>query len=495
MSNWLIELSERPRTEEELLQESIDRFSVSDLKKLAFDLDPLSLPTGIDDMKIKIGHAIQQGQELAREQPELEKIAFLPALAAGAARLAPLAGRVLGGGGAKAISGGIAKDMAISAAGNKIMGALKPAAPAAAAAGQVAGGFKYATISSMLSSAAGKSGGILQRAAGYVAKNPGTALTAAGAVGGAVMAPRDPETGQKQYLKGALVGGGLAAGANAISNGRLANRFRSSVMNRESPLMGQGVRNYMMDAAAATKGKAPLQSVGSRSGQARYSRAATLAPSSTPALAPVASSTPVAQAAPTSSTYVGGPTMRGPVSAAPHTGGPVMGAVKLAFASMSPAEQILFVAQQDALEKKANRQTLTYDPATKTFMRHHLNADVGTKDLTRMGAKPIPAGSTEPVKNSITHAGPNLAPFGSQEYMNTRLERVRAKNGINPDVGVPIGTKVAPLRQASIGRASPPPIPTRVPGAIAGVAGIGAVAAKPVSSGVGAVLGKAMARR
>lgn len=475
MNSWLIGLSETRKTDEDLLQESIENLPTSELRKLAFDLDPLSLPTEIDDMRIKIGQAVRQGQELAREQPELEKISFLPALAAGAARLAPIAGRVLGGGGAKSIVGGIAKDMAISGAASKVMGALKPAAPAASAAGEIAGGFKYAF----------SAGGMLQQAAGYVAKNPGTALTAAGAVGGAMMAPRDSQTGQKQYLRGALAGGGIAAGANAISGGGIANRMRSSVMNRESPLMGQSVRKYMMDAAASSKGKSPIPAAaGSRTGQSTYGRVAPAAPA-----ASTQASAPSAPPAATSTSYVGGPVMRGPSAVTPmHTGGPVAGAVKVAqdrFSTMTPVEQLLYVAQLDAIEKRANRQTLTYDPATKTFTRQHLDPSTGGEALTAMGANPIQAGTKEMVRNSEG----GMHHFGTPEYVNARVSQTERR--FPTPVGNPATTQnTAAFRAAPRAMGTPP----RIPGAVGGVSGIASAAAKPVAGAV-TTMGKALARR
>jgi hypothetical protein len=522
MSNWLVGLSERPKTAEDLLQESLDNLPVSELKKLAFDLDPLSLPTRVDDMGTKIHQAIRHGQELAHEQPELEKVAFLPALMAGAARLAPVAGRVLGGGGAKAIAGGIAKDMAVSAGANKLMGALKPAA---STAGEAAGGFKYASLAASLGTQAGKAVGtvtgsvagnasrMLRGAAAYTVKNPGTALTAAGAVGGAIMAPRDEQTGQKQYMKGALIGGGLAAGANAVSNGSMANKMRSSVMNRNSPLLGDKVRQYAMDASAAAGGK--TRAGVTVNGQTRYAKA----PAAAATQAPVAATrtAPVAPAAAPGASYAGGPVMRGPVAVTPqHTSGPSMGAIKVAsdrFSSMSSAQQILYVAQLDALEKRANRQTLTYDPATKTFTRQHLDASPGSDSITGAGAKPIPAGHTEPVRNNMTHAG--FAPYGSNEYRQARMQQA----GLNLNHQGVTGGPAAVEPKVPEGRtarwetnegmtsrprpsASPPPVinkkPINLPGRAGGVAGIGAAAAKP-AGGLGKALptmaGLSLARR
>lgn len=330
MNNWLVGLSSRPQTEEEILKSTLQELPVSELEKLAFDIDPLFVPTKAERLHEKIAVAEKNGRELARENGVLQKIAFVPALLTGAGRVAGALG------GAKGIVGGVAKDMAIGTAANKVMGALKPAAPAASAAGEVAGGFKYAF-----------SNGLLQRAAGYAVRNPGTALTAAGTLGGAMMAPRDAQTGQKQYLRGAVMGGVGMAGVNALSNGSLANKMRSSVMNRQSPLLGQGTRQYLMDSAAAEKGKSPISS-SLRSKQTRYI-------GGTPA--PIAA--PKTPIAPQSST-------------ASYTGGPTTGVIKLAeqrFLNLTPAEQILFVA----LEKKAT-QELTYNPATRTFVRSQQQA-------------------------------------------------------------------------------------------------------------------------
>lgn len=506
MSDWLIGLSERRKTNDEIFQDTIDDLSPSELRKLAHDVDPLSVPTRIDFMQIKIAEAVHQGRELAHEREDLEKIAFLPALAAGAARLA-------GGGALKSIAGGVAKDMAISAAGNKIMGALKPAAPAASAAGEVAGGFKYAAL-----------GNMLQRAAAYTVKNPGTALTAAGALGGALMAPRDPQTGQKQYLRGAVMGGGAAAGINAISNGAIANKMRSSVMNRNNPILGDRVRQYAMDASAAAKGKA--RGGVTANGAAQYAKtpAPAVAPQESPvpttAAAPVtAAPVPVSTPAPAAQPYMGGPTMRGPASGSAHTSGPMMGAVKLAeFVAMSPAEQILCVAHLDALEKKANRQSLTYDPSTKTFTRHHLTDEMandsphwpsGNVALDEMGVKPFRAGHKEEVRNSAT----GMHHFGTPEYVNARIDGVEARNpgwAATKPVMTPTAQTLPPIRMdlipparqgimnmpASRKAAVPPPIPAaarKIPGAMGGVAGIGAAAAQP--TGIMAAMGKYFARK
>lgn len=414
MMNWLVGLSSPRVTEEDLLNETLREMRVEELQKLAFDVDPTSRPTHVDELRDKIFHAEKQGRELAHEHGTLDKIAFLPALAAGA-------GRLLAGSGAKSLAGGVVKDMAISGAANKVMGALKPAAPAASAAGEVAGGFKYAGIAGNVASAVAKPG-LGQQVAGFFHRNPGAAMTFGGAALGAAMAPRDPQTGQKQYLRGALVGGGVAAGANAVSGGRIADNMKRMVTRQNNPVFGQGVRRYATEAAYATR----------------------------PKVVPTGAAAPTA-AAPAASEYMGGPTM-GNIKVAEQ-----------AFMSMSPAQQILFVAgggtiEKTALlgvddvaggmlgymqgkhqaergekhnfgglqlaslllpggagyqvgralghskEKKANQQTLTYDPATKTFTRQHLTPSAGSNDLAQMGARPIPAGHTEPVRSTLARA-------------------------------------------------------------------------------------------
>lgn len=323
----LTELSKKPKTSDDTFRESLEDLGLDELHKLSFALDPSLRTSAVSELKDKILQADASGRELAHENNVLDKVAFLPALAAGAARLAPLAGKAVGAlGGAKGIIGGVAKDMAIGSAANKVIGALKPAAPAASAAGEVAGGFKYAFASNLL-----------QKAVGYTVRNPGTALTAAGALGGAMMAPRDPQTGQKQYLRGAMLGGVGMAGVNALSNGSIANKMRASVLNRNNPLMGQQARQYMMDSAAAMKGKAPLSS-SMRSQQVQY--------------------------------------------------GPAAESIKV------------------ALAKRANQQTLTYDPSTKTFTRHHLTPSQGSSDLKALGASAIPVGHREAVRSSMARSRP-----------------------------------------------------------------------------------------
>lgn len=453
MTNWLADLSKNKPTAEELLRDSVDELRGTELGwDLECSLDPSLRTTNIEKMAAKLGTAIRHGRELAHENSDLEKIAFIPALAAGA-------GRAIGAlGGAKGLLGGVAKDMAIGSVANKAIGALKPAAPAASAAGEVAGGFKYAFAN-----------GLLQSAAGYVTKHPGTALTAAGALGGAMMAPRDQQTGQKQYLRGAVMGGVGIAGVNAVSNGALANKMRASVMNRNSPLLGQGTRTYLMDAAAATKGKSPMPAaVGSRTGQPTYGKPT----SPTPTSSTSSSKTPspewagvyrgVDQAR--AQTGFNGARAEAPFSppTASYRNGPTTGAIKL-----------------------ANRQTLTYDPATKTFYRQHLTSEspnMGNPALQAMGAKPMQAGQGEVVRNSAT----GMHHFGTPEYVNARINST-------------VPRTPPPTTQANLAVGSAPGIVPPKPSTGAATLNLKGVPkpglAKPGLGAATVNLGKAIARR
>lgn len=272
MNQWLTALTAPSRTVEEDLVDSLLSLPDEEMQKVAWESGISPRPTQLQLLKEKLAVAEQQGRELAHENNQLQKMAFVPALLASA-------GKALAGGGAKGLIGGVAKDMAIGAVGNKLMGALKPAAPAASAAGEVAGGFKYAGVL--------PTPGLGQQVAGFLHRNPGAALTAGGALAGAAFAPRDPQTGQKQYMKGALLGGVGMAGANAITSGRMADNMKRMVTRQKNPLFGQNARRYMTESALATRPKfAPA------------------AGSAAPAASPVTNAAPAAGAA-----YSGGPTM------------------------------------------------------------------------------------------------------------------------------------------------------------------------------------------
>lgn len=301
MNNWLSKLAEQDISDEERLQREIESLPPSELQKLAYDLEVMPRPTHTDEMKVKIAEAYRMGQEMAHEHgDELEKqaLAFL-------APVLGMAGRALAGAGAKKVIGGVAKNVARDVASNAVTGAAGKAFKSVSAP-QGGGGFSYGggtpqyKIAGIMNAAAKGAGpGLLQRAAGYAVRNPGTAITAAGAVGGALMAPRDPQTGEKQYLRGAMMGGGLAAGANALSGGAIGNKARAAVMNNKNPLLGQGARGYMMDAAKATKGSYPKAArPGAAAAATPGAGPSTGTPTVAPAAAPTQAAAPAMRVAP-----------------------------------------------------------------------------------------------------------------------------------------------------------------------------------------------------
>ncbi len=413
--NWLAKLAEQTKSDDEVLHDTLENLPKSMLEQLSYDLDVAPRPTQMDDMQEKIAEATRMGRELAASQGEqLEKVglAFLAPLAAGAARM--IGGQVAKQG-LKSMVGGVAKNVAkdavINGASKAVSGAVGSLRPPTGGAAPAGGGFNYGKFAGL------NLGGLATRAAGYAIRNPGTAATVAGAGVGAMMAPRDPQTGQKQYLRGAVMGGGLAAGANALSGGAIGNKMRSAVMNRETPALGQKTRSFFMDAAKATKGS--------------YGK-----PAAVPAAGAGAGAT-----------------------AGEYRGGPTMGQVKLA-------------ALQDVLrEKLANRSTLVYDPANKTFARHNITADAS------MGAGAgdvIPAGHVEPAGRALREPARGPAPAGlgpSSGSAQTHILHGGDVLSSSPRPGI-----------AARAAGTPPPVPAaamRAKAPAGGVIGMGAAAAKP----------------
>jgi hypothetical protein len=433
MQDWLAKLAEEPKSEEQILHETIESLPADLLTEISYEFDPSLRPTQMDDMSAKIAEAQRVGQELAKDHgDELEKQALVMGAIKGFLTGGP-GGAVMGAareGITDAVTSG-AKNLAGKAMRTPTLGG---------------GGFNYGKVAFDFKSMGSSMGGLAQRAAGYAVRNPGTAATVAGAVGGAVMAPRDPQTGQKQYLRGAMMGGGLAAGANALSGGAIGNKMRGAVMNRESPLLGQKARSYMMEAAHATKGSygkaAPTGSYASKVAPTRGAVPNAGAASG-------AASVPLAAGAKPSSSGSAG-----------YNGGPVMGEVKLA--------SLLIRA---GLEKKANRQTLTYDPATKTFIRQHLTPSTGGEAVAGTGAAPIMPGHTEPVRSAnVTHVG--QAEYGSHAFLQERLRQAGIAQRSSPiaSAGSSLGASAATGAQRAV---------RPMAGAAGGVAGIAGAAAKP----------------
>lgn len=426
--NWLAQLSDAPeKTAEQVLAEAIDTFSASELHSLLTDLEPSWRPSQVGELQTKVAHHEQLGRDLAREQ--MSKEALLgAALTAGRA--------LLGGGGLGAAAKSVGKDMAMGAIGNKITGALKPAGqPAASAAmggsSMGGGGFKYA----------GLLAGAGRQVAGFMHRNPGAAMTLGGAAVGAVTAPRDPQTGEKQMLRGALMGGGLAAGANAVSKGQLADKMKTMVTRQNNPILGQGARRYMTESALMTREGGG----GAAAALARQAPAPGAAPAPGTRAPVTAPTSPAANDWATAHANMQAQiaAQHGPKGPMPemftnYAGGPTTGTVKVA----SLGDFIKAAAQH----KQANRSSLVYDPATKTFTRQHQTMSSG------QGAMPdIQAGSTAPLM------------------------------GHN---GLPSQTAARPA-------AVPPPVPAAAKRPVGGLAGLAGSAAKPKAMpGIGAALAK-----
>lgn len=119
-------------------------------------------------------------------------------------------------------------------------------------------------------------------------------------------------------------------------------------------------------------------------------------------------------------------------------------------------------------EKKANRQTLTYDPATKTFIRQHLTPDMSVGET---GSDVIPAGHTEPVMQGAAGRGQyagQVAPPGPAAGGMAQTHMLHGGNVMSstPRPGVA-------ARPAAV----PPPIPMAA--RAGGAGGLAAAAAKP----------------
>lgn len=458
MKSWLVQLSESGKTDEQILAEVVDTLPRSELSKLAFDLGMESRPTQVEEMKTKVAAAHRMGVELAYERAdvELEKDAWAPLLAAGA--------RMLGGQGLKGLAGNavksMGKDMAVNAATNKLTGALKPQGQMAAGPMQ-GGGFKYAGVMANLG----------RQAAGFAHKNPGAALTLGGAAVGAMTAPRDPQTGEKQYMRGALMGGGIAAGANALSKGQIADKGLKMVTRQKDPIFGQGARRYMIESRLATDPNGGAATALARQAPSPGAAAATRPAPPTPPHWQKAHQG-VQQAQEAAALKAQGPRGPMPTPVEEYRGGPVMGQVKAA----SVADYIANMA----IEKFANRQTLTYDPATKTFTRQHMTADTS---MGASGKDVIPAGHKEPVAHGAATRGEyanQVAPAGTPPSRGTA--QVHSLHGGDVLSSTPRpGVAARPM-------GTPPPVPAaamkpKMPaGGIAGLAG-GAVKPKLPSLG------------
>lgn len=470
MQGWLTKMAEEAKSDDELLRDTLENLPPSMLQELAMEFDPSLRPTEMEAMEVKIAKANRMGQELAYEHGDkLEKQAFIGPMIAGAARLAAGAGakRAIG-----TAVGTAAKDAVLGGATKAITNGIRSTGSSAMAGG----GFNYGKVAGL------NLAGMGRQAAGFLHQHPGAAVTLAGAGAGALMAPRDPQTGQKQYLRGAVMGGGLAAGANALSQGRIADKAKHMVTRQNNPIFGQGARRYAIESAYQT----------TRPGAAAAASAAA----------------PVSGGGSAASSYRGGPTM-GQVKLSyvgiddliggvigHHQGkkqsergeGHTFGGKQIASAllipggagyqlgryighnsekekkAFSPAGLIL----RAAFEKQANRATLTYDPATKTFTRQHLTADT---TMGSSGSDVIPAGRMEPVGRPLREPARGPAPASLGPSRGT--SQVHTMHG-----GDVMSSSPRPGVAARVA-GTPPPIPAAARRPMGGFAGMAGAAAKP----------------
>lgn len=331
---------------------------------------------------------------------ETEKTAMLPLLGGMAARMV---GGQVAKQGIKSIAGDVAKNMVV----DKATSALSRPRPIASAQAP-AGGFKYAFLLSSIGNQAknfasglgGKAPGTLgQKLVGGMVRNPGAALVGAGMIGGAVTAPRDPVTGEKQYIRGAITGGALGGGAYALGAG---NKLRHAVVSPKGPqIFGERAGTY---AREATKATGPT--------------AARAAAKQVPVTPPPGPTTSSAASAPPTAPPAAAPVP--PKPEPPYAGGPIRGTPKL-----------------------ANRQTLTYDPVSKSFTRTHLTASPAG-DLSAIGVADIPAGHSAPVGRQYTEAPPRplATPRASATPPPIPAAAMRPKSPIS--VGAGAAVKAAP---------------------------------------------------
>lgn len=441
-------------------------------------------------------------QSLMSKRAEAEKVAWIPAALAAGRALLPGAAKAVGGQVAKkgigTTVGGMAKqmgkDVLVDGATNMASNAFSRARQPAQQAAPAAGGFKYAkaggaaglvsNLSGQAKNLAGSVGGkgagtFGQKLVGGMVRNPGAALIGAGALGGAIMAPRDPVTGEKQYLKGALRGGVVGGGAYALGGG---NALRKAVVNPKGPqIFGEQAGAYARNAAKVT---AP--SAAGRSGtQAMKSLTTDLAGHAAPAaaanraaIAPeLPAPTPASFQVPVLPKHVSGPASTpGPsVQVDPKlmkehdalarrqaqirnvgTGGggsvQTRGLLGGQVQTQVPGNHTV---SGEMKAKFANRQTLTYDPATKSFTRTHLTADTtmgtGAGDVLPAGHREMVTGhQAESVPRGPAPTGLRPSPGPSQVFTSA---------GGNVMSSAPAAGAAARPQVSARPMAAPPPIP------------------------------------
>ena len=491
--NWLTEFSRDTNevSEEQMLRDAIDSLSPDQQVTLGYEMGILDRPSHIEEMNVKVASAVQKGIELAREHgEELEKQALLAALGLG-----------------------IAKDLAVKG----ITGAAK--AGYNSVNNLASSGFKYAFAIPPSVGALGR------KAVGLIGHNPGIAVGAAGALAGAAMAPRDQQTGKKQYLKGALVGGGVGLGANALSGGAIGNSLEKAVTG-DRAILGQKAKGFVNAAKAEHPHFAPGGGGGNAAMLNLKQDLATpleqpVFKTPEPVAAPVehtplsmtGDSTPLAPhlAAPPSAnlqvqnieapasvlaamqsasqrgSYLDGIRAQREAeqqarvaknmaasqqAAGNYNRGAGMSESERAWNSFAPKTVLSHVIKQAALQKMANMQRLVYDPASKTFTRNHVtpslasNSQVEGGTLADIGLPDIRAGQSLPVSGM------------TPELVNPRPVRpsgipsqVHSMSGGNVLSSAPArGVGPSPQMSATPMPVKPPTLPSSIRGAGSGMA-------------------------
>lgn len=410
----------------------------------------------------------QRHRELMAKKAEAEKVAILPLLGGVVARTIGGQAAKQGlnravGGAMKDVAKNVVADKATSAASNALNRAKQPAQMTSAA-----GGFKYAKIGGVSGLVQGLSGqaknltGAIggkgpgtfgQKLVGGMVRNPGAALIGAGMLGGAAMAPRDQVTGEKQYIRGALRGGVVGGGAYALGGG---NALRKAVVNPKGPqIFGERAGAY---ARNATKATAP-------SAVSKTQTAPPLASSTQFAREPSVQVDPrlakehdtlARRRAHIRNVEAGG---GGSVQARGFLGGQTQLQV--------PSNHMV---SGGMTTKFANRQTLNYNPSTKSFTRTHLTAD------TTMGPEAenvIPAGRSEAVPSHrsgpVGPASPGLPPSRGPSQVFTSADGNVLSSASSAGAAPRPQVSARPMT-------APPPIPAA------------AKMKRPIATGVGAAL-------
>lgn len=96
-----------------------------------------------------------------------------------------------------------------------------------------------------------------QKLLGHAVRNPNLAIGAAGALGGALMSKKDPQTGESNTLSDALKGGLMAGGAAKLTG--LGNFARKQVTTGN---LGQGVKDYAVEGLRGIKADRAAQAAG-----------------------------------------------------------------------------------------------------------------------------------------------------------------------------------------------------------------------------------------